>query len=155
MQRNKKKTREREKEKEVLKAHVSVYTVAETATGGFGRQRRGLAYINNNVCNGLGGPLLSQPYTFFSSLFFFFTLSSPTLSSTRRSVCVCVGFLATVPALFFHLIRWWFVLTITSSPVIKNSMTTACGILKNAQRAYIIPCCYHPPPFIAVVLRHG
>lgn len=48
------------REKEVLKAHVFVYG-RWLGLDGIVTWGRGLAYINNNVCNGLGGPLLSQP----------------------------------------------------------------------------------------------
>ncbi|KAL4108101.1 hypothetical protein QTP88_018354 [Uroleucon formosanum] len=48
-----------------------------------------------------------------------------------KSTCLRLRSLATVVVLF---LSWRaVVLAITPSPVIKNSMTTACGILKNVQ----------------------
>lgn len=80
------------------------------------RRRRGLAYINNNVCNGLGGPLLSQPYGFFPSRpLSFFLLHS--LLPPRVVDYICIYTYVIVCFFFFfcnrgalfpsYSLRWW------------------------------------------------
>jgi len=102
---------------------------------------------------------LSRTHTLSLSLWSSFLFFLYTFAPTLSNVVVCfyyylfIYFLATVVVLF---LSWRaVVLAITPSPVIKNSMRTACGILKNVQWAYIMPCCYYPPPTITIVLRYG